>query len=106
MLGLKHIPRNSSSKLEYFGLEDDEVNDNVPVQKKTKAPGIWHRYHSLMNFETRRQRFTNRQEVLIQSKLEQLSVVERFSDVDPPQPHLQQRVPLAQYHSNSQHPEG
>jgi len=53
-----------------------------------------------MSFETRRQRFTNRQEVLVQSKLEQLSPVERFTDVDPrnPGPHLQQRIALAEYY--------
>jgi len=50
-----------------------------------------------MSFDTRRQRVTNRQEVLILSKLEQLSAVEHIADVYPttPQPHPQQRVALA-----------
>jgi hypothetical protein len=37
-----------------------------------------------MSFETRRQQFTNRREVLGQSELEQLSAVERFTDVGSP----------------------
>ena len=50
-----------------------------------------------MSSDTRRQRVTNRQEVLILSKLEQLSAVERIADVYPRtrQPHPQQRVALA-----------
>ena len=36
-----------------------------------------------MSFETRCQKFTNHQGVLLQSKLEQLLAVERITDVDP-----------------------
>jgi len=88
MRGLKQIPRNSSSKLEDFG-PGDEVKDNVHVRKKRRRQVysiITSSFRYLMSFETRRQRFTNRQEVLLWSKLEHLSAVERFTDVDPRTP--------------------
>jgi len=44
MHSLKHTLRNSSKKLQDFDPRDDEVKDNVPFRKKTKAPGIQHRY--------------------------------------------------------------
>jgi hypothetical protein len=88
MRDLKHIPRNSSN-LEDVDFGDDDLSDKYSFERtrmRQVYSSVTSFLRSLMSFDTRRQRSNNRQEVLLLSKLEQLSAVERITDVDPRTP--------------------